>query len=47
VTLWEACPGADSCQELWTYGEGEAHAGAGLLAGLMTLWGTHTGAACS
>jgi len=24
-----------------------AHGGAGLLAGLVTLWGTHTGAACS
>jgi len=24
-----------------------AHAGAGLLAGLLTLWGTHAGAACS
>jgi len=24
-----------------------AHAGAGLLAGLVTPWGTHAGAACS
>jgi len=24
-----------------------AHAGAGLMAGLVTLWGTHAGAACS
>jgi len=24
-----------------------AHTGAGLLAGLVTPWGTHTGAACS
>ena len=24
-----------------------AHGGAGLLAGLVTPWGTHTGAACS
>jgi len=27
--------------------EREAHSRAGLLAGLVTLWGTHTGAACS
>jgi len=32
-----------------TYGPVErgAHAGAGLLAGLVTPWGTHAGAACS
>jgi len=32
-----------------TYGPMErgAHTGAGLLAGLVTPWGTHTGAACS
>jgi len=36
VTLWGACAGAGSCQDLWTRG---AHARAGLLAGLVTPWG--------
>ena len=42
VTPWEA----RSWQDLWTHGERGAHTGAGLLAGLVTPWGTHTGAAC-
>ncbi|CAM9375256.1 unnamed protein product, partial [Bubo scandiacus] len=44
VTLWkptlEQAPGR-ICDPM----EREAHAGAGLLAGLVTPWGTHAGAA--
>ena len=38
VVLWEAHAGAGSWQDLWTCGERGVHAGAGLLAGLVTLW---------
>jgi len=44
VTLRESHDAAGSWQDLWTHGERGAHAGAGLLAGLVTLWGTHAGA---
>ena len=47
VTPWGACTGAGSCQDLWTREGREAHNGAGLLAGLVTPWRTHAGAACS
>jgi len=47
VTPWRACTGAGSCQDVWTRGERGAHAGAGFLAGLVTQWATHAGAACS
>ncbi|KAF4792109.1 hypothetical protein TURU_123504 [Turdus rufiventris] len=43
--MLEQTPGR-SCQEKGTMERG-AHAGAGLLAGLVTLWGTHKGAGCS
>ena len=49
VTPWEARAGAGSWQDLWPRGPVErgAHAEAGLLAGLVTPWGTHAGAVCS
>jgi len=47
VTPWRAHAAAGSWQDLRTSGEAGAHTGVGLLAGLVTLWGTHTGAACS
>ena len=33
--------------DIHTAAEGGPHAGAGLLAGLVTPWGTHAGAVCS
>ena len=49
VTPWEARAGAGSWQDLRTRGPVErgAHTEAGLLAGLVTPWGTHAGAVCS
>jgi len=47
VILWKAHAGAGSWHDLWPCGEREADAGAGLLAGLVTPWGTHAGAVCS
>jgi len=47
VTIWKACTGAGSWQDLWTCGERAADAGADLLAGLVTPWETHAGAGCS
>ena len=44
---WEVYARSGSCQDLWTHGERQAHAGAGLLAELVTQWGTHAGTACS
>lgn len=44
VTPWEEHNGSGSWQDPMERG---AHAGAGLLAGLVTPWGTHTAAACS
>jgi len=42
----ETLQGADSWQDVRPCGEREVHAGAGLLAGLVTPWQTHSGAAC-
>jgi len=47
ITPWGACAGAGSCKDLQTHGDRGPHNGADLLAGFVTLWGTHTGAACS
>ena len=41
VPLWRAHAGADCCQDLWPRGVRGAQAGAGLLAGFVTLWRTH------
>lgn len=42
-TLWEACAGADSRQDLWMCGE----TGAGLVSGLVNMQVTHAGAVSS
>jgi len=47
VTPWRAHAEASSWQDLWTCGKRPRHSGAGLLTGLVTLWGTHAEAACS
>ena len=47
VTPWRLHSGVGSWQDLWPCGERGAHAGEDFLAGLVTLWGTHSGAAFS
>jgi len=47
VTPWGAHTGAGSWQHLWPCGERGAHAGAGLLLGLVTTQGTYIGAVSS